>query len=83
MPEPPKLWVPMPASKAYGREPESIRDRFVREYGASTVTQAELQTCIDLLILTGAVKPAEFVEILTNKLQRVDRLRREAAGVPD
>jgi len=76
----------MPASEAYrqrGAEPESVRDRFAREYGSATVSAAELQVCIDILILTGVIKPQEFVEVLERKLKRVDRMRRLQAGVSE
>ena len=74
----------MPATKMYGGqgpEPETIRDRFVAAYGEDTVRQAELQVVLDLFMLMGVCKPAEFVEVLTRKLERVDRLRRAQAGI--
>lgn len=76
--------VPMPASKLYtagGAEPETLRDKFIARYGEATVHQAEHQTILDLLMMMQIVKPQEFVEILTNKLNRVDRLRQEQAGI--
>ena len=79
----PKLWVPMPTTKLYGRDPESIRDRFVREYGESTVHNAEHQCVLDFMMLMGIVKPEEFVDVLERKLKRVDELRRHAAGIRD
>jgi len=76
----------MPASQLYGGqgpEPESIRDRFVARYGSATVAQAELQVVLDCFMIFGVIKPAEFVEVLQRKLERVDRMRREQAGVRD
>lgn len=80
----PKSQVPMPASRLYeaaGQHPESIRDRFVAAFGESTVQRAELQVVLDLFMLMGVVKPAEFVEVLERKLRRIDAMRREQAGV--
>ena len=83
MPDPKKVWVPQPATKLYGGNAESISDRFVREYGESTVSKAELQCVLDFMLLLGIVKPSEFVEVLERKLRRTDELRRHAAGVRD
>jgi hypothetical protein len=78
--------VPMPASNLYkagGAEPESLRDKFIAKYGEATVHQAEHQVVLDLMMLMGVVKPQEFVDVLVKKLERVDRLRREQAGIRD
>jgi hypothetical protein len=73
----------MPATKLYGSNSESLRDRFVAQYGETTVHKAEHQVLLDLMLLLGVIKPSEFVDVLTKKLQRVDDLRRHAAGVPE
>ena len=76
--------VPMPASKLYeagGAHPESIRDRFVASYGEATVQRAELQVVLDLFMIMGVVKPQEFVEVLQRKLERINRMRMEQAGI--
>lgn len=80
-----KLWVPQPASNLYavGGEAETIRDRFVRQYGEGTVLRSELQICLDLMMLTGVIKPQEFVEVLERKLNRTEAARRRAAGFDD
>lgn len=81
---PNKIGVPMPATRLYKEgmnEPETIRDRFIAQYGEDTVRQAELQTVLDMLMLMGVVKPAEFVEVMTNKLKRVDDMRRRQVGM--
>lgn len=83
---PPKIYVPMPASQLYsggGAHPETIRDRFVANYGETTVQRAELQVVLDLFMLMGVVKPSEFIEVLHRKLERIDKMRREQAGIPE
>ena len=79
MPE--KIWVPQPATQLYGGNAESIRDRFVRQYGEASVMKAELSVCLDVMLLTGMIKPAEFVDVLGRKLQRIDNMRRAAANL--
>lgn len=82
---PPKLLgpngVPMPASQMYGKEPESIRDRFVGRFGEATVQRAELQVVLDLFMMMGVCKPQEFIEVLERKLVRIDQMRQIQAGV--
>lgn len=74
--------VSMPATDLYGAvRPDTIRDRFVREYGEATVTRAEIQVCLDLFMLMGVVKPSEFVDVLERKLKRVDLERQIEAGL--
>lgn len=79
----PKIWIPQPATKLYGAgntHPETVRDRFVRQYGESTVQRAELSVVLDLLMLTGAIAPSEFVDVMSKKLSRIDQERQAAAG---
>lgn len=78
-----KPGVPMPATKLYGRgseEPESLRDQLAARYGEATLHNAEHQVVLDLMMLMGVVKPQEFVDVLTKKLERVERLRQQQAG---
>jgi hypothetical protein len=81
----PKLGnVSMPASKLYeagGAHPETIRDRFVGMYGEATVQRAELQVVLDLFMIMGVCKPQEFVDVLSRKLERIDKIRRQEAGI--
>jgi hypothetical protein len=83
---PDKVGVPMPATQLYKRgmdEPEALRDRLCAMYGEATVHNAEHQVVLDMMMLLGVVKPQEFVDVLMRKLERVDRLRREQAGISD
>ena len=80
----PKIWVPQPATNLYrtgGNDPETLRDRLVKHYGESTVLRAEVSVLLDLALLTGQIKPSEFVEVLTKKLARTDEHRRAAANL--
>ena len=82
MPE--KIWVPQPATNLYrtgGNDPESLRDKLVSKYGESTVLRAEVSVLLDLALLTGMIKPAEFVDVLIKKLERTDAHRRAAANL--
>lgn len=79
---PKKIWVPQPATRLYGAEgmdPQSMRDRFVQQYGESTVTQAELSTTLDIMMMVGMIKPSEFIEVMARKLHRIDEHRRAQA----
>lgn len=78
----PELWVPQPSSKLYGAQggdPETIRERLVQQYGEGTVERAEISCILDLLMINGVIRPSEFVEIITKKLDRIDQRRRAAA----
>ena len=81
-----KVWVPTPASKLYadrqGNTPETIRERFERQYGEATVTRAELSTVLDVMMMTGMIKPSEFIEVISRKLARIEAMRQDAAGKP-
>lgn len=81
-----RIWVPQPASKAYGAQggdPVSVRDQLVDRYGESTVQRAELQTIIDVIMLTGIIKPQEFFDIMMKRLYHLDQMRRAAAGLDE
>jgi hypothetical protein len=80
---PPKIWVPQPATKLYsvgGTDAETVRDRFVRQHGESSVQRAELSVVLDLMMLTGMIKPSEFIEVISKKLSRLEQQRQAAAG---
>lgn len=78
-----KVWVPQPATKLYGAggtDPETTRDRFVKNYGESTVQRAELSLVLDLMMLNGMINPGEFVDVISKKLQKIEQQRMVAAG---
>ena len=81
---PGKIYVPQPATRGYsagGNDPVSVRDRLVQEYGDGTVTRAELATVLDVIILSGLIKPQEFFEVMTKRLAHLDQMRRAAANL--
>ena len=79
-----KIWMPQPATRGYGAEggdPVSIRDRLVQEYGEGSVSRAELQTCLDVLIISGMIKPQEFFDVMRKRLHHIDQMQRAAANL--
>lgn len=79
-----KIWVPQPASRGYGAQggdPVSVRDQLVNQYGEGTVSRAEIQTILDVIILTGMIKPEEFFEVMSKRLYKIDQMRRAAANL--
>ena len=81
---PPKVWIPQPATKLYGAggaDPESLRDRLVDSYGEGSVERAEISVVLDLLMISGIIKPSEFIDLMQKKLYRIDQKRRAAAGL--
>ena len=79
-----KIWVPQPATKGYGadgNDPVNIRDQLVNQYGESDVLRAELQTCLDVLIISGMIKPQEFFDVMMKRLYHLDQMRRATANL--
>ena len=80
---PPKIWVPQPASRGYapGGDPVSVRDQLVQQYGEGTVNRAEIQTILDVIIISGLIKPEEFFTVMQKRLYKLDQMRRAAANL--
>lgn len=79
-----RMWVPQPATKMYGAgggDPISIRDQLVNQYGEGTVQRAEIQTILDVIMLTGMMKPQEFFDLMQKRLYKIDQMRRAAANL--
>lgn len=79
-----KIWVPQPATRGYGAsggDPVTIRDQFVNQYGEGTVQRAEIQTILDVIIITGLIKPQEFFDVMQKRLYHLDQMRRAAANL--
>lgn len=79
-----KIWVPQPATRGYGArggDPVAIRDQLVQQYGEGTVTRAEIQTILDVIILSGLIKPEEFFDVMQKRLYHLDQMRRAAANL--
>lgn len=80
------LWVPMPATKLYGVDnahPQTIRDQMVERYGQVTVNSAELSVVLDVMMMTGMIRPSEFVDLMQRKLHRMDEQRRAEARLDE
>lgn len=79
-----KIWVPQPASKGYaagGGDAVSIRQQLVDQYGEGSVNRAEIQTILDVIILSGLIKPQEFYDVMMKRLYHLDQMRRAAANL--
>ena len=78
----PKIQMPTPD---YGnRQAQDYRNReLVPRYGEATVMQAEITACIQLLFMTGIIKPSEFAEMVGRICYKVDQRRREAANLDE
>jgi hypothetical protein len=76
----------MPAGKLYGiggAHPQSVRDQLVERYGQVSVNSAELSVVLDVMMVTGMIKPSEFVDLMQRKLHRIDEQRRAAARLDE
>jgi len=81
---PAKIWVPEPATKLYGTsggDPQTVRDRLVQEYGEGSVQRCELAVLLDLAMITGQIRPEEFMYVMQVRLDKLDQQRRAAAGL--
>ena len=61
-----KIWVPMPETEMY-KKSSVRRDDLVRHYGESTVSRAEVASILNILYITGMVKPTDFTDIMVAK----------------
>lgn len=80
------MWVPQPSSHLYRtkeEDEETVRDSLVRQFGEPTVQRAELSVVLDLLMITRAITPTEFLDVMHRKLQRIDQQRRAAANLDE
>lgn len=75
--------VPMPQTEMYQKS-RTPRDDIVAKFGESTVSRAEVSTILNIMVVTGMVKPDEFIEILVQQCRRIEEERALAARVePD
>jgi len=72
-----KIWVPMPETEMYRKSVP--RDELVQKYGEATVSRAEVATILNIMYVTGVVKPNEFVDVMINQCRRIEEERRTAA----
>lgn len=74
-----KIIVPMPASEGFGGE--HVRDRFVKQYGESSVNRAEIAVVTNILIAMGIINKHDFTDMLEHVLKRTEERRRHQAGL--
>lgn len=67
----------MPESEMYKKS--MSRDEIVNRYGEATVSRAEVSVILNLLYLTGIVRPNEFVDAMVMQCERIENERRAAA----
>lgn len=77
MPGDRKIWVPMPETEMYRRAVS--RDELVGRYGEATVTRAEVSVVLNILYMTGTIKPNEFVDLMVMQCERIEDERRKEA----
>ncbi len=71
---PGKIWVPMPETEMYKKT--ISRDELVGKFGEATVTRAEVSVVLNILYMTGMIKPNEFVELMIMQCRRIEDERR-------
>lgn len=81
MPSERKIWVPMPETEMYKRTVK--RDELVNRYGEATVSRAEVSVILNLLYMTGMIKPNEFVDLMMMQCERIEDERRAAARLDE
>lgn len=78
---PDRILVPMPESELYKKSVR--RDEIVSRYGETTVSRAEVATILNIMMITGVVKPGEFIDLMVRQCERIDEERRLAARLDE
>lgn len=78
---PGKIWVPMPETEMYKKTVS--RDELVGKFGEATVTRAEVSVVLNILYMTGMIKPNEFVELMIMQCRRIEDERRAHARLEE
>ena len=73
--------VPMPETVMYRKSVK--REDLVDRYGESTVARAEVATILNILYVTGMVKPSEFTDIMIQQCTRIEEEWRKAANLDE
>lgn len=76
---PDKIWVPMPESDLYKKAVS--RDELVNKFGESTVSRAEVATVLNIMMITGMIRPNEFIDLMVRQCNRIEEERRLAANL--
>jgi hypothetical protein len=74
-----KIWVPMPESDMYKKT--MSRDQLVQRYGEATISRAELAVILNILFVSGVIKPNEFYDAMIQQCERIESVRRAVAGL--
>jgi hypothetical protein len=74
---PGKIYVPMPETEMYKKSVS--RDDIVNQFGEATVSRAEVAVVLNILYMTGMIKPNEFVDLMIMQCRRIEDERRSAA----
>ena len=73
-----RIHVAMPETDMYGRK-SVPRDELVMQFGSATVDRAEVATILNIMFVTGMVKPQEFVDVMVQQCRRIEEIRRRDA----
>lgn len=76
-----KIWVPMPETEMYKKSVP--RDTLVQKFGEATVARAEVATILNILFITGVVRPSEFIDTMVHHCNRIEDERRAAARLDE
>ena len=75
-----KIGVPMPETMMYTKA-SVRRDELVEKFGEATVSRAEVSVLLNLMFMTGMVRPNEFIDLMVMQCRRIDEERRIAANL--
>jgi len=76
-----RILVPMPESDMYKKSVK--RDDLVQKFGEATVSRAEVSVILNLLYMTGMIKPYEFVDLMVMQCRRIEDERRAAVRLEE
>jgi hypothetical protein len=76
-----KIYVPMPETEMYKKSVS--REEIVNRYGEATVSRAEVSVVLNILQMTGMIKPNEFIELMIMQCRRIEDERRKAANLDE
>jgi len=78
---PNRILVPMPESDMYKKSIK--RDDLVQQFGEATVSRAEVAVVLNILYMTGVIKPSEFADLMVMQCRRIEDERRAAVRLEE
>jgi hypothetical protein len=64
------------------RQAKDYRNReLVPKYGEATVIRAEVVALMEIMFVSGVIKPAEYAEMVGRICYKIDQRRRAEAGI--